>query len=124
MTRALSLVRLHFSTVLRAVASEAEPKVRNGAAPVTADPALLYARFRAVAPDLRPLVAEVESRSHLADYTVILADCQHSYFALRESLIRPGLQAQLSAYNRAPTLLDAVRLDVLFWYRLANHCAG
>ncbi|KAG0208884.1 Golgi transport complex subunit 3 [Mortierella sp. GBA30] len=89
MTRGMTLIKMHLITKLRALGAEVaskKPTLAKGESikPATAT-ALFYVKFRAIAPPLRSLVAELEKRcvSH-KEYNSLLNDCYNCYFSVRQ----------------------------------------
>ncbi|KAF9365491.1 Golgi transport complex subunit 3 [Mortierella sp. NVP85] len=89
MTRGMTLIKMHFITKLRALSAEVaskKPVLAKGEtlkqATVTA---LFYVKFKAIAPPLRALIAELEKRcvSH-KEYNSLLNDCYNCYFSVRQ----------------------------------------
>ncbi|KAF9175709.1 Golgi transport complex subunit 3 [Mortierella sp. AD011] len=89
MTRGMTLIKMHLITKLRALSAEVaskKPVLAKGESikPAMAT-ALFYVKFRAIAPPLRSLVAELEKRcvSH-KEYNSLLNDCYNCYFSVRQ----------------------------------------
>ncbi|KAF8981652.1 Golgi transport complex subunit 3 [Entomortierella lignicola] len=89
MTRGMTLIKMHLITKLRALSAEVASKKPVLAKGESMKPAmertLFYVKFRAIAPPLRSLIAELEKRcvSH-KEYNSLLNDCYNCYFSVRQ----------------------------------------
>jgi len=62
LTRALALIKVYFTTQLREVTNDVTKRIAVKGVNDTTQQALLYAKFRAGAPQLRDLIYEIERR--------------------------------------------------------------
>jgi hypothetical protein len=92
MTKALTLIRVHFNTALRQVGADVSSKISSNALNQNTHAALLYTKFRSLASTMEPLLRRLHeaSRSHV-EYESLLNDCLSSYFATRKALLTSTL---------------------------------
>ena len=70
---------------------------------------MIQAKFRALAPMMRPLLAELELRRETAEYEQLLADCHSIYIDVRIQLIGPIVAMYLAAQQTATDVVTFVR---------------
>ncbi|ORY84405.1 Sec34-like family-domain-containing protein [Protomyces lactucae-debilis] len=91
MTKALTLIRVHFNTALRQVTADVTSKMSNGLNKNT-QAALLYTKFRSLSPSMAPLLMRLSQASkHHTEYESLLNDCLSAYFATRKALLASTL---------------------------------
>ncbi|KAG0005555.1 Golgi transport complex subunit 3, partial [Entomortierella chlamydospora] len=121
MTRGMTLIKMHLITKLRALSAEVaskKPVLAKGESikPAMAT-ALFYVKFRAIAPPLRSLVAELEKRcvSH-KEYNSLLNDCYNCYFSVRQQHLASMIVSKIQ--EMGPSQQDKLNgyLDTLIGY--------
>ncbi|KAG0365751.1 Golgi transport complex subunit 3 [Gamsiella multidivaricata] len=112
MTRGMTLIKMHLITKLRALSAEItskKPVLAKGESikPAMAT-ALFYVKFRAIAPPLRSLVAELEKRcvSH-KEYNSLLNDCYNCYFSVRQQHLSSMIVSKIQ--EMGPSQQDKLR---------------
>ena len=110
--RGLSLVRDHFSSVLRETAQQVLPEVQKwvaeaeqaeGQRAAFSEESLLYAKFRAVAAPLKQLMGEIERRRATNELCVeMLLECQGAFLQIRQTLLADVIRAHLEAMRGLP----------------------
>jgi hypothetical protein len=112
LTRALTLIRDHFVSSLRDVYSSVAKKVADRQLNDAALSALLYARFRVGAPDLKQIGLEIQKRAvppldpdqgTEAEYQSLLNELHTNYATIRGKLITPLVHKRLSEIAQAPS---------------------
>jgi hypothetical protein len=75
---------------------------------------LLYTRFKSVAPQLSPLIGELERRAgtYPEDLSSLLSECRSAYFTARKSLLIGRLTEEIKGLD--PTRTDLVELVGVF----------
>ena len=97
MTRALTLVRVHFVNSLKAISNDITQRISAKAMNETTQSALLYAKFRSSAAPLKKVVGEIEQRSRdNEEYAALLNECYQAYFAIRLRLITPIIMSRMA----------------------------
>lgn len=96
LTRALTLIRVHFTESLRALAADVSQRIVDEKQSNTT---LLYARFRVISPELRDLGLEIHKRCVLPadapdqntepEYQSLMNELYQSYTATRGRLLLP-----------------------------------
>lgn len=111
MTRALTLVRVHFTNTLREISSDVSRRIADPSVSDTAMSGLLYAKFRVGASELRGLGLEVQKRAVPAadaapnaqpEYQSLVNELYQSYSAARGRLLTPIINKRLAEMNVAP----------------------
>jgi len=134
MTRGLTLIKMHFSDMIKLltndVVSKMVPDNNNQKKNVfflsiakqtpesmteSTETALLYVKFRALAPSLRTLVVELEQRASSAEYSALLDECINNYIAARTQLLGPSIDAKLDSQSKSLGLVPFV-LYFLFYF--------
>ncbi|KAL4820917.1 Sec34-like family-domain-containing protein [Aspergillus spinulosporus] len=112
LTRALTLIRGHFVSAIRDVYSNVSKKVSDKQLNDAALSALLYAKFRVDAPELKQIGLEIQKRAvppldpdqgTEAEYQSLLNELHTNYAATREKLIVPLVRKQLNEIAQAPS---------------------
>ncbi|KAH0395898.1 Sec34-domain-containing protein, partial [Aureobasidium melanogenum] len=105
LTRALTLIRVHFTNSLRALAADASQRIADRQLNDTTQTALLYAKFRVSAPELKQLGLEIQKRAVLpsgadqggeAEYQSLMNELYQSYSATRGRLMFPIISRKLT----------------------------
>ncbi|PLB36105.1 Golgi transport complex subunit COG3 [Aspergillus candidus] len=112
MTRALTLIRGHFVAALRDIYLNVSKKIADKQLNDTTMSALLYAKFRVGAPELKQIGLEIQKRAvppldpdqgSEAEYQSLLNELQDNYAATRSKLIVPLVRKQLHEISQAPS---------------------
>ncbi|KAF2224407.1 Sec34-like family-domain-containing protein [Elsinoe ampelina] len=105
LTRALTLIRVHFTETLRSLAADVSRRIADKQLNDTTQSALLYAKFRVTAPELRDLGLEILKRAvppanaeaeGEAEYQSLMNEMYQSYSATRGRLILPIVAKKMS----------------------------
>ncbi|KAL7281373.1 hypothetical protein ACG7TL_004683 [Trametes sanguinea] len=107
MTRAMTLIKMYFVGSLRALTTDVSKRLFEKDVSTTAQMHLLYTRFRTVAGQLAPLLAELERRAqaHPDTLSALLAECHTAYFSARKSLLISRLMEEIKGLDPARTEL-------------------
>jgi conserved oligomeric Golgi complex subunit 3 len=99
LTRALTLIRHHFTKSLGDIAADISKRVQSGQLKETTHSSLLYAKFRVSAPELKALGLEIQKRAvpnpddvdagREPEYLSLLRELYESYSATRGRLMLP-----------------------------------
>lgn len=112
LTRALTLIRGHFVSALRDVYLSVSKKIADKQLNDTTMSALLYAKFRVGAPELKQIGLEIQKRAvppvdpdqgMEAEYQSLLNELHANYAAIRSKLIIPLVRKNLSDIAQAPS---------------------
>ncbi|KAJ0424203.1 Sec34-like family-domain-containing protein [Aspergillus carlsbadensis] len=112
LTRALTLIRGHFVSSLRDVYSSVAKKITDGKLNDAALSALLYAKFRVSAPELKQIGLEIQKRAvppldpdqgTEAEYQSLLNELHTNYATTRGKLITPLVHKRLGEIAQAPS---------------------
>ncbi|KAI9370093.1 Sec34-like family-domain-containing protein [Aspergillus egyptiacus] len=112
LTRALTLIRGHFVSSLRDIYSSVSKKVADTQLNDAALSALLYAKFRVGAPELKQIGLEIQKRAvppldpdqgTEAEYQSLLNELHANYAATRAKLIIPLVRKRLAEIAQAPS---------------------
>ncbi|KAL3453774.1 Sec34-like family-domain-containing protein [Aspergillus insuetus] len=112
LTRALTLIRGHFVSSLRDVYSSVAKKVADRQLNDAALSALLYAKFRVGAPELKQIGLEIQKRAvppldpdqgTEAEYQSLLNELHTNYATIRSKLITPLVHKRLGEIAQAPS---------------------
>lgn len=113
LTRALTLIRVDFTNSLRALAADVSQRIADRQLNDTTQSALLYAKFRVGAPELKELGLEIQKRAVLPagseqtgepEYQSLMNELYQSYSATRGRLILPIVtrkMAEIAAVDTA-----------------------
>lgn len=122
LTRAMTLIKMHFLSVLNTVAAEVGQRInaatsagiggKTGAGDLseTALNALLYTKFSSIEQMTRDLLLELEKRAltYPEEYGSLLQECFAAWFSARTQLLSPLLSEEVR--RMAPQTTDLVRL--------------
>ena len=112
LTRALTLIRVHFTEALREIAADVAKRIADRQLNDTTMSALLYAKFRVGAPELKRLGLEIQKRAVLpagaapgteAEYQSLMNELYQSYSTTRGRLILPIISKKINEIARAPS---------------------
>jgi hypothetical protein len=112
LTRALTLIRVHFTEALREIAADVSKRIADRQLNDTTMSALLYAKFRVGAPELKTIGLEIQKRAVLpkgsapgaeAEYQSLMNELYQSYSTTRGRLILPIVSKKISEIAQAPS---------------------
>ena len=112
LTRGLTLIRVYFTDTLRATAAEVSQRIADRQLNDTTMPALLYAKFRVHAAELKRLAREIQKRAipdpsagedGQAEYQSLVNELHQSYGAARGRLIIPLVRRKMDEISVAPS---------------------
>ncbi|OAT06707.1 golgi complex component Cog3 [Blastomyces gilchristii SLH14081] len=112
LTRALTLIRGHFVSTLREISSGVAKRIADRQLNDTTMSALLYAKFRVGAADLKAIGLEIQKRAvppvdpeqgAEAEYQSLLNELHTSFSATRGKLVIPVLRKRLNDISQAPS---------------------
>ncbi|KAF2661605.1 Sec34-domain-containing protein [Lophiostoma macrostomum CBS 122681] len=112
LTRALTLIRVYFTNALREIAADVAKRIADRQLNDTTMSALLYAKFRVGAPELKRIGLEIQKRAVLpagaeagaeAEYQSLMNELYQSYSATRGRLILPIITKKISEIAQAPS---------------------
>lgn len=112
LTRGLTLIRVHFTNTLRETAAEVSRRIADRQLNDTTMPALLYAKFRVAAGNLKTLGLEIQRRAappansepgSQGEYQSLVNELHQSYSAARGRLIIPLVRKKLAEISVAPS---------------------
>lgn len=112
LTRALTLIRVHFTNALREIAADVSKRIADRQLNDTTMSALLYAKFRVGAPELKRIGLEIQKRAVLpagaepgaeAEYQSLMNELYQSYSATRGRLILPVVTKKIGEIAQAPS---------------------
>jgi hypothetical protein len=113
MTRAMTLIKMFFVGSLRALTADVSKRLSEKDVSATAQMHLLYTRFRSVAPQLAPLLNELERRAtaHPEELSALLSECHTAYFSARKTLLIGRLMEEIRGLDPTHTeLVELVRI--------------
>ncbi|KAL8831173.1 MAG: hypothetical protein Q9191_001015 [Dirinaria sp. TL-2023a] len=112
MTRGLTLIRVHFVGALREIASDVSRRIADRQLNDTTMSALLYAKFRVGASELKAVAQEIRKRSVVsagaapgaeAEYQSLMNELYTSYSATRGRLVIPLSRKKIGEIAMAPS---------------------
>ncbi|KAK3168172.1 hypothetical protein OEA41_004618 [Lepraria neglecta] len=112
MTRGLTLIRVHFVGGLREIASDVSKRIADKQLNDTTNSALLYAKFRFGASELKEVAQEIRKRAILpvdaepgaeGEYQSLMNELYTSYSATRGKLVIPLARKKLQDIAMAPS---------------------
>ena len=112
MTRGLTLIRVHFVGGLRDIASDVSKRIADRQLNDTTMSALLYAKFRVGASELKEVAQEIRKRAVLpagaepgaeAEYQSLMNELYTSYSATRGKLVIPLARKKIADIAMAPS---------------------
>ena len=127
LTRALTLIRVHFTNSLRSLAADVSHRISDRQLNDTTQSALLYAKFRLGALELKTLGLEIQKRAILApasepgeeaEYQSLVNELHQSYSATRGRLLFPIITKKINEIaaldNAAGDLVTFARSAIAF----------
>jgi hypothetical protein len=112
LTRSLTLIRNYFSTTIKDVAQDVTKRVADRQLNDTTMSALLYAKFRVGAPEMKKLGQEIQKRAIVpagaapgteAEYQGLMNELFQTYSAARARLLLPIINKKMSDIAAAPS---------------------
>lgn len=112
LTRALTLIRVYFTNTLRETAADVSKRIADRQLNDTTMSALLYAKFRVGAAELKQLGLEIQKRAlpppgaepgAQGEYQSLMNELYQSYSAARGRLIVPLVRKKLADIAAAPS---------------------
>ena len=112
MTRGLTLIRVHFVGALRDIASDVSRRIADKQLNETTMSALLYAKFRFGASELKEVAQEIRKRAFRsagaepgaeAEYQSLMNELYTSYSATRGKLVIPLVRKKIADIALAPS---------------------
>ncbi|KAL2014256.1 hypothetical protein VTN00DRAFT_1781 [Thermoascus crustaceus] len=112
LTRALTLIRGHFVSTLREISSDVSKRIADRQLNDTTMSALLYAKFRVGAAELKQIGLEIQKRAvpplepeqgAEAEYQSLMNELHTNFSATRGKLIIPLVRKKLSDIAQAPS---------------------
>ncbi|KAF2444515.1 Sec34-domain-containing protein, partial [Karstenula rhodostoma CBS 690.94] len=133
LTRALTLIRVHFTNALREIAADVAKRIADRQLNDTTSSALLYAKFRVGAPELKKMGLEIQKRAVLpagaepgaeAEYQSLMNELYQSYSATRGRLILPMVTKKIGEIAQAPSsandLVAFARSSISYMRRICS----
>ncbi|KAL5376967.1 hypothetical protein DPSP01_010076 [Paraphaeosphaeria sporulosa] len=133
LTRALTLIRVHFTNALREIAADVAKRIADRQLNDTTSSALLYAKFRVGAPELKQMGLEIQKRAVLpagaepgaeAEYQSLMNELYQSYSATRGRLILPMVTKKIGEIAQAPSsandLVAFARSSISYMRRICS----
>ena len=127
LTRALTLIRHYFTKVLGDIAADISKRIQGGQLKETTHSALLYAKFRVPAPELKSLGVQIQKRAvptpddvdagREPEYMSLLRELYQSYAATRGRLVLPLVtrkMAELATANQQADVLAFAKASLGF----------
>jgi hypothetical protein len=112
LTRSLTLIRNHFSASLRDVAADVTKRISDRQLNDTTMSALLYAKFRVGAPELKKLGREIQKRAIApvgaapgteGEYQGLMNELYQTYSSTRGKMLLPIVNKKMSDIAAAPS---------------------
>ncbi|XP_042377121.1 conserved oligomeric Golgi complex subunit 3-like [Zingiber officinale] len=112
-SRALGMIRSHVLSVLKGASSQVQAAIRDSGSSRTTvsegvEASIIYVRFKAAASEMKPILAEIESRTR-KEYTQILKECHKLYCEQRLSLVKGIVQQRISEFSKKEKLPSLTR---------------
>ncbi|KAK6349860.1 Golgi transport complex subunit 3 [Orbilia brochopaga] len=114
MTRALTLIKVHFIAQLRDVSADVSKRIAAKAINETTQSALLYAKFRVGGNQLRELADEIEKRCGHEEYFSLLSECYNFYFSVRQRLLYPIVTKTMRDMSTSKDLVGFARVSISY----------
>ncbi|KAF2760816.1 Sec34-domain-containing protein [Pseudovirgaria hyperparasitica] len=112
LTRGLTLIRVHITNALREIAADVSKRIADRQLNETTMSALLYAKFRVGAPELKQLGLQIQKRAVVpanaeagteAEYQSLMNELYQSYSTARGRLILPIVSKEMGEIALAPS---------------------
>ena len=118
LTRALTLIRHHFTKSLGDIANDIAKRIQSGQLKETTHSALLYAKFRVNAPELKLLGLQIQKRAVPTpesvdsglepEYAGLMRELYQSYAATRGRLMLPLVARKMAELSQTPQQADVL----------------
>jgi hypothetical protein len=118
LTRGLTLVRVYFTKMLNEIATDVSKRIQSGQLKENTQSALLYAKFRVPAADLKALGVEIQKRAvptpddvdagREPEYLSLLRELYQSYSSVRGRLILPIVTKKISEIANSTAQADVL----------------
>jgi hypothetical protein len=118
LTRGLTLIRHHFTRALGDIANDIAHRIQGGQLKETTHSALLYAKFRVPAPELKLLGVEIQKRAvptpddvdaeREPEYASLMRELYQSYSTTRGRLILPLVSRKMAEVGSTPQQSDVL----------------
>ncbi|KAF2481794.1 Sec34-like family-domain-containing protein [Neohortaea acidophila] len=118
LTRALTLIRQHFTKSLADIAADISKRIQAGQLKDSTQSALLYAKFRVPAPELKALGVEIQKRAvptpddvdagREPEYSSLLRELYESYSTTRGRLVLPLVSKKMAELASTPQQSDVL----------------
>jgi hypothetical protein len=118
LTRALTLIRHHFTKSLGEIGADISKRIQGGQLKETTHSALLYAKFRVPAPEMKALGVEIQKRAvptpddvdagREPEYLSLLRELYTSYSTTRGRLVLPLVAKKMAELAATPQQADVV----------------
>lgn len=133
LTRALTLIRVYFTNALREIAADVSKRIADRQLNDTTSSALLYAKFRVGAPELKAMGLEIQKRAVVPvdaepgaepEYQSLMNEMYQSYSATRGRLILPMVAKKIGEIAQAPSsatdLVAFARSSISYMRRICS----
>ncbi|SMQ55290.1 unnamed protein product [Zymoseptoria tritici ST99CH_1A5] len=118
LTRGLTLIRHHFTKSLGEIGADISKRIQSGQLKETTHSALLYAKFRVPAPEMKALGVEIQKRAvptpddvdagREPEYLSLLRELYQSYSTTRGRLVLPLVAKKMAELAETPQQSDVV----------------
>lgn len=118
LTRALTLIRHHFTKSLGDIAADISKRIQSGQLKEMTHSALMHAKFRVPAPELKALGLEIQKRAvptpddvdagREPEYASLLRELYQSYSTTRGRLILPMVSRKMAELDAASQTADVL----------------
>lgn len=118
LTRGLTLIRHHFTRTLGDIANDIAQRIQGGQLKETTHSALLYAKFRVPAPEMKALGVEIQKRAvptpddvdaeREPEYAGLMRELYQSYSTTRGRLILPLVSRKMAEVASTPQQSDVL----------------
>lgn len=112
LTRSLTLIRNHFSSTVRDIAADVAKRIADRQLNDTTQTALLYAKFRVGAPEMKKLGREIQQRAKPppdaapgteGEYQGLMNELLQTYASARSKLVLPVVTKKMNDIANAPS---------------------
>ncbi|EPS44581.1 hypothetical protein H072_1414 [Dactylellina haptotyla CBS 200.50] len=114
LTRALTLIKVHYISQLREMSTDVGKRIAAKGVNDTTQSALLYAKFRVGASQLRELADEIEKRCGHEEYFSLLNECYGFYFSVRQRLLFPIVTKTMRDTSSNKDLVAFARVSISY----------
>ena len=92
----------------------------NNGGNINFDNSQIYTKFKTIAPKIRPLCKEIESRISIREYQALLIDCHYCYTQQRKLLLSPFIVAHTRSLSLLPDLSTMIRTGCNYLIKLCQ----